>query len=92
MKLAAYGISGNVLKWIKSFLVHRKQRVVINGEFSQWSSVNSGVPQGSVLGPLLFAIYMNDLPTRVKSSLVLFANDTKLFHCIKSPNDVKEAN
>ena len=92
LKLAAYGISGNVLKWIKSFLVHRKQRVVINGEFSQWSSVNSGVPQGSVLGPLLFAIYMNDLPTRVKSSLVLFANDTKLFHCIKSPNDVKEAN
>ena len=90
MKLAAYGISGNVLNWIKSFLVHQKQRVVINGKFSPWSSVNIGFPQGSVLGPLPFAIYVNDLPTRVKSSFVLFADDTKLFCCIKSPNDVKE--
>ena len=67
LKLTAYGISGNVLNWIKPFLVHRKQHVVINGEFSAWSSVNSRVPQGSVLGPLLLAIYVNDLPTRVKS-------------------------
>jgi len=90
LKLEAYGITGNLLDWIQSFLVQRKQRVVINGEFSPWSSVKSGVPQGSVLGPLLFAIYVNDLPTIVKSSLVLFADDTKLFRCIKSLYDVKE--
>jgi len=78
-KLEAYGIKGNLLHWIKSFLTNRKQRVVINGEFLSWSLVKSGVPQGSVLGLLLFAIYVNELPTVVKSFLVLFADDTKLF-------------
>ena len=63
---------------------------MINGEFSPWSSVRSGAPQGSVLGPLLFVIYVNDLPTIVKNSLVLFADNTKLFRCIKSPEDVRE--
>jgi len=63
---------------------------VINGEFSLWSLVKSGVPQGSVLGPLLFAIYINELPIVVKSSLVLFAGDTNLFRFIKSPDDVSE--
>ena len=60
------------------FLVH-SQHVVLDGEFSPWPSVCSGVAQSSVLGPLLFAIYVNDLTTIVKSSLVLFADDTKLF-------------
>ena len=77
LKLAAYGISGNLLNWIKSF-VYRKRCIVIKGEFSPWSSVRSGVPQGSVLGPLFFAIFVNNLPTMVKSSLVLFADYTNL--------------
>jgi len=63
---------------------------VINGELSPWLSIKSGVSQGSVLGPLLFAIYVNNLPTIVKSSLVLFADYTKLFRCIKSLDNVKE--
>ena len=90
LKLAAYGITGILSNWIQSFLVQQKQHVVINGEFSPWIYVKRWVSQGSVLGPLLFAIYVNDLPSIVKSLLVLFADDTKLFCCIKSLDDVKE--
>jgi len=89
-KLEVYGISGKLLKWIKSFLTCGKQCVVINSQYSFWSSVRSGVPQGSVLGPLLFAIYVNDLPDNVKSSLLLFADDTKLYHTIRSYSDVQQ--
>ena len=78
-KLVSYGIDGNVKEWISSFLHGRKQRVSINGHTSQWSSVTSGIPQGSVLGPILFVVFINDLPDVVKNVVRIFADDTKLY-------------
>ena len=78
-KVKAHGISGNTLNWIQDFLSNRTQRVIINGTQSEDRTVTSGIPQGSVLGPILFVLYINDLPSRVKSEIRLFADDTKLF-------------
>jgi len=68
-KLEAYGISGKVLYWINAFLSNRRQRVVVCGAHSEWSPVTSSVPQGSVLRPTLFIIYVNDLPDCIQSYL-----------------------
>ncbi|KAK3095343.1 hypothetical protein FSP39_013497 [Pinctada imbricata] len=86
-KLKSYGISDRMCIWIKSFLTNRKQRVHINGNYSKWHNVASGIPQGSVLGPLLFVCFINDLPDSVLSSVYLFADDTKLFRAVSNKND-----
>ena len=78
-KLECIGISGNLLSLLKSFLSSRFQRVVLNGQCSSWLSVEAGVLQGSILGPLLFLIYINDLPGNLQSTVKLFADDTSLF-------------
>ena len=81
-KLEAYGITGKVLKWIEAFLTDRKQQVGVRRKSSDWADVISGVPQGSVLGPILFVIYINDLPDIVSSLAKLFADDTKLYNIV----------
>ena len=86
-KLKAYGIKGDILTWIRNFLSGRRQRVVVNGKLSSWEEILSGIPQGSVLGPILFVIFINDLPDEVMCTAKIFADDTKLFHCINSQED-----
>ena len=86
-KVKSYGIKGSLLAWIGSFLKNRKMSVVINGDKSSEGSVTSGVPQGSILGPLLFTIYINDMPIGINSLLFMFADDTKLFREIKNEDD-----
>ena len=82
-KLEAVGIKGLLLNWLKSWLTGRKQRVCVDQEFSDWTDTTSSVAQGSVLGPILFLIYINDLQSVVKSDLSMFADDTKAFRVIK---------
>ena len=86
-KLRSYGVSGKLLAWIEAFLTGRKQRVVLEGCHSEWTEVASGVPRGSVLGPLLFLVYVNDLPEVVQCSVKLFADDTKLYSRVSSTGE-----
>jgi hypothetical protein len=78
-KLEKYGIKRDLHKWLTSFLTQREMRVVIEGEQSNKAVVESGVPQGTVLGPLLFLCHINDLPECVKSQVGLFADDCLLY-------------
>ena len=89
-KLEGYGIKGSLLLWLKNFLKQRQQRVVINGNLSKWTDVLSGILQGSILGPILFILYINDLPGVVRSVCKLFADDCKLYRNIASEADQKE--
>ena len=86
-KLDNYGIRGDLYKWIASFLMSRTQNVVVDGETSIPCKVESGVPQGTVLGPLLFLCHINDLPQRVKSQIRLFADDCLIYRPVMSPTD-----
>ncbi len=89
-KLDYYGIRGTALKWFKSYLSDRTQRVSINGELSNDLSIKYGVPQGSVLGPLLFLLYINDIPLSSKVlNFHLFADDTSIFHADKDLNKLE---
>ena len=78
-KLQQYGISGELITLIKYFLSCRKQRVVLNGQYSSWADVKAVVPQGAILGPSRFLIYINDLPNGLNSNVKLFAVDRSLF-------------
>ena len=86
-KLQQAGIRGRVLYWVKSFLSARKQRVVLRNGVSSWLNVTRGVPQGSILGFLLFILYVNDIPESVKSTVKMFADDTKIYQEIKEKED-----
>ena len=84
LKLKSLGIEGDVLNRIISFLTERRHRVTVDGELSDWVYVISGIPQGSVLGPTLFVIVINDMPNVARNCLKLFADDAKLYSRIRS--------
>ncbi len=85
-KLKEIGIQGNLLSWFRSYLTNRSQRVTIDGQESPWLNITAGVPQGSVLGPLLFLIYINDIASVVQNEIRLFADDTILYMEVDSPS------
>ena len=78
-KLECIGVTGDLLRWFQSYLHNREQRVIIHGSSSQWGKIPAGVPQGAVLGPLTFLIYINDITENIKSNIKLFADDTSLY-------------
>ena len=83
LKLKSHGMGNSIINWLND----RRQRVVVDGEVSSWKPVLSGVPQGSVLGPILFLVYINDLEGGVTGKLLKFADDTKLFRKVKEIGD-----
>ena len=89
-KLKRCGVAGQLLSLIESFLNDRKQRTVLNGRCSNWGDILAGVPQGSILGPLFFLVYINDLTTDLKCNVKLFADDTSLFTVVQEPNAAAE--
>ena len=89
MKLKSHGMGNSIINWIEQWLTDRRQRVVVDGEVSSWKSVLSGVSQGSVLGPILFLVYISALEEGVIGKVLKFADDTKLFRKTKEIGDKK---
>lgn len=89
-KLSLTGISGNLLEWFKDYLSDRHQRVVLSGSTSNLLNINAGVPQGSILGPLLFIVYINDIVLDIQSIIRLFADDTSLYLIVENPTTAAE--
>ena len=87
VKLSTHGVKGRTLKWISSFLGGRTQAIVLEGECSPEVPITSGVPQGSVLGPPIFLLYINDLPEDIQSQVRLFVDDTAVYLTVSGPND-----
>ena len=87
IKLKAYGIGERMINWIQAWLTDRRQRVIVEGEISNWKPVLSRVPQGSVLGPILFLIFINDLDDDLSSKVLKFADYTKVFRTVKTDTD-----
>ena len=83
----SFNVTGRALSWIDSYLTGRRQRVVLEGQCSDWIPVRSGVPEGSVCGPLLFICFTADLPALIQTNCIMYADDIKLFHRITSPSD-----
>ena len=90
-KLKHCGVSGQLLFLIQNFLKNRKQRNVLNGQSSKWGDISAGVPQSSILGPLLFLVYINDLAIGLKCNVNLFADDTSLFTVVEDSNTAANA-
>ena len=88
-KMKNVGITGSTLRWIRAFLSERIQCVRVENASSSWKPVKSGIPQGSVLGPILFIIFINDMPDYVASMCQLFADDAKIFRSVNSQEDIR---
>ena len=83
-------MSGSLLSWLGSYLSNRRQRVTLPGTQSNWNYIHVGVPQGSILDPLLFLLYINDIVKDIKSNIRLFADDTSLFLVVENPLSAAE--
>ena len=86
LKLQRRGIDGSLLLWIRNFLTNRRQRVVLRSNCSDWSPVISGAPQGTILGPILCIIHINDISTNITSTFKIYADDTKIYRTINEPD------
>jgi len=86
-KMRGCGVQGHLLRWVREFLKDRQMRVKVRGSCSDWTGMDSGVPQGSVVGPFLFLIYVNDIPAWMKNSIRMFADDTKIWTRIRDYQD-----
>ena len=88
-KLESMGIRGKILRWLESYLVHRKMVAVVEGQSSQLQDISAGVPQGSVLGPTIFSCFINVLSSIIRSEVGMFADDCTMFSTIHDSSDTE---